>query len=272
MKSTRPNPPQTGHRPVATRLSGQSWPLSIRRPYVQTLFHLKSAWHAETLATQRFQGNRGTAVPQGSTRKAPFAQGIFQAVEWLPVDERNTTETRQTRIPAEAKKSAARPVRTPATTRTGRATPAGHSPPMAMTRRHSGRDCVDNDMHTPRKHRRNFIEGTARCSSPCNRFRSTTRVENGAAACTTRRRIPSPKTLPAALGGRQAQAWSRTTQWSSFSTSSSYSFASRSSSSSARSLGRTRKIQPSPNASSLMVSGLSLSSSLTSTTSPETGE
>lgn len=35
-------------------------------------------------------------------------------------------------------------------------------------------------------------------------------------------------------------------QWSSFSTSSSYSFASSSSSSSARSLGRTRKIQPSP--------------------------
>lgn len=62
------------------------------------------------------------------------------------------------------------------------------------------------------------------------------------------------------------------TQWSSFSTTSSYSFASSSSSSSARSLGRTRKIQPSPNASSLMVSGLSLSSSLTSTTSPDTGE
>lgn len=61
-------------------------------------------------------------------------------------------------------------------------------------------------------------------------------------------------------------------QWSSFSTSSPYSFASSSSSSSARSLGRTRKIQPSPKASSLMVSGLSLSSSLTATTSPDTGE
>ena len=61
-------------------------------------------------------------------------------------------------------------------------------------------------------------------------------------------------------------------QWSSFSISSSYSFASSISSISARSLGRTRKIQPSPKASSLMVSGLSLSSSLTSTISPEIGE
>ncbi len=71
-----------------------------------------------------------------------------------------------------------------------------------------------------------------------------------------------------AAGGNARMAG---TQWSSFSISSSYSFASSSSSSSPRSLGRITKIQPSPNASSLMVSGLSLSSSLISTISPDTG-
>ena len=221
MKSTRPNPPQTGHRPAATRLSGQLYPLSIGRLYAQTLFHFKSTWNAETLATQRFQGNRCTTVPQASTHKAPFAQGIFQTVEWLPVDERNTTETRQTRIPAEAKNICRPPRSHPGDDANGASGTAGHSPPMAMTRRHSGRDDADNDMRALRKHRRDFIGGTARHSSPCNRFRAMTRVENRAAACVTRRRIPSPETLPAALGGRQGQTWSRTTQWSSFSTNSS---------------------------------------------------
>lgn len=61
-------------------------------------------------------------------------------------------------------------------------------------------------------------------------------------------------------------------QWSSFSMTSAYSSALSSSSSSPRSLILTAKIQPLPNASSLMVSGVSLSSSLISTTSPVTGE
>ncbi len=59
---------------------------------------------------------------------------------------------------------------------------------------------------------------------------------------------------------------------SSFSICSAYSSGPSSSSSSARSSACTAKIQPSPKASSLIVSGLSASASFTATTLPETGE
>ena len=68
------------------------------------------------------------------------------------------------------------------------------------------------------------------------------------------------------------EARRRSRQCSSFSISSAYASGSRrSSDSSARLLGFTTKIQPSPNASSLIVSGLSASALLTEITSPETG-
>lgn len=70
----------------------------------------------------------------------------------------------------------------------------------------------------------------------------------------------------------RGDARARSRQCSSLSISSAYASGSSSSSvSSARLLGLTVKIQPSPNASSLIVSGLSASALLTATTLPETG-
>ena len=221
MKSTRPNPPQTGPRPVATRLPGQTWQPSIRRPYVQTEFLSKSARRAETLAAQRFRGNHTVAAQSTSAHGTPLARGIFRTIEWLPVDERNTTETRQTRIPAGAKKIRRPPRSHPGDDTSEVRGTAGHSPSMAMTRRRSGCDRADNDMRALRKHRDDFIGGTARRSSPCNRFRSMTRVENGAAACTLRRRIqPRKRCRPHLAAGKIKHGRARL-QWSSFSTSSS---------------------------------------------------
>lgn len=71
---------------------------------------------------------------------------------------------------------------------------------------------------------------------------------------------------------RALEIRARDRQCSSFSISSAYASGSSSSSeSSARLLGLTTKIQPSPNASSLIVSGFSASALLTDTTLPETG-
>lgn len=137
---------------------------SIRPNFIS----LETALHAETLATQRFQGNRITTEQQTSTHKVSLARGIIRTVEWLPVDERNTTETRQIRIPAEAKNICRAPRSCPGHGASGACGTTGHSPSMAMTRRHSGRNRVDNDMHALRKHRGDFIGGTAQRSSPAS--------------------------------------------------------------------------------------------------------
>lgn len=95
------------------------------------------------------------------------------------------------------------------------------------------------------------------CRARC--VETSTRSHEGDAAKTSRqcqanphdrprhahRGIARKRCRPHWAAGNMAEVQS-VTQWSSFSTSSSYAFASSSSSSSARSLGRTRKIQPAP--------------------------
>lgn len=85
-------------------------------------------------------------------------------------------------------------------------------------------------------------------------------------------KIPTPETKPAAQGGRFGTYRSEArTQSSSSSSSAAYSSGVSSSSSWPTSSGSIVKIQPSPNASSLIVSGLSASDSFTATTLPAIG-
>ena len=198
MKSTHPNPPQTGQRPAATRLPGN------RAHYKLDVYTSKRYFTRNKHGTLKpLPHNAFEAIASWQCNKHPHTRPRSRKAYSRPSNgfrQMNGTRPKPVKLVFRRKRKIS------GDGANGTRGAVAHAPSMAMTRRHLGRNCVDNDMHTLRKHRCDFIEGTARRSSPRNRFRSMTRVENRAAACTTRRRIPSPKTLPAALGGRQAQA------------------------------------------------------------------